>query len=284
VTEQEKNDLYLKYKKRIYFIANRYRFLDPDIEEIAAWGALGFAKALNYHEKNPDLSLDAIIFSRVKIEIFDNLKRDRSNEVSMHAPVAVGKDGEGATLESFLAADEVLVHDELDVARLINKALRKEKKTDREIAADLFLFGLDSSAIAKKYNISKGVITKIKRRSQIKIKKYMADNDIIESTVDYLLVSNNNANKQELKHAEYEAIKKQDYGKLKYITNHYPFLSHRDIAIVLGLKTSSISQLLENKTIGYLKIGEDITVHDQVERYVQKWYPGQAAGQLVVIS
>ncbi|PAF33937.1 hypothetical protein CHH69_18570, partial [Terribacillus saccharophilus] len=99
----------------------------------------------------------------------------------------------------------------------------------------------------------------------------MADNDIIETTVDYLLVSNNNAHKQELKHTEYEAIKKQDYGKLKYIINYYPFLSHRDIAIVLGLKTSSISQLLENKTIGYLKSGEDITVHDEVERYVQKW-------------
>ncbi|PAF34024.1 hypothetical protein CHH69_18035, partial [Terribacillus saccharophilus] len=158
MTEQEKNDLYLKYKKRIYFIANRYRFLDHDIEEIVAWGALGFAKALKYHEENPELPLDAVIFSRVKSEMFENLKRDRSNEVSMHAPVAIGKDGEGATLESFLAADEVLVHNELDVVRLINKALCKEKNTDREIAVDLFLNGLEPSVIAKRYNISKGVI------------------------------------------------------------------------------------------------------------------------------
>jgi RNA polymerase sigma factor (sigma-70 family) len=283
MTEQEKNDLYLKYKKRIYYIANRYHFLDDDIDEIAAWGAIGFVKALNYSEDHPDIPFDALVFSRVKSEIFENYKKDRNKEVSIHAPVSGASEDE-VTLENFLSADEILVHDELDILDLIEKALRHEKKADRQVAIDLFLNGLSQTEVVKKHRISSGVITKLKRRAQIKIKKYLVDNDIIEGTVDYLLVNKKNAAKAQSKPVERQPVRKEDYGKIKYIINNYPFLSNCDLAVILDLESSSISQLLEYKTAGYLKTTEDATVYEEVECYLRKWYPGQAAGQLLVIS
>ncbi|WP_141230053.1 sigma-70 family RNA polymerase sigma factor [Terribacillus saccharophilus] len=282
MTEQEKNDLYQTYKKRIYYMAYRYRFLNREIDEVVGWANIGFVKALNYFEQNPDVPFGSIVYGYMKDEIFSNMNRPSLKIKSLQSSIGNVKGDEGSSLETMIASEEM--QNEIDIEGLFENALTSFADIERKISIDFFLNGLSPTELAKKHRVSRTWITKVQRHSRILLKKYLVDNDIIGETVDYLMATKQPKELENRDAREITPVKKRDYGKIKYILHNYPFLGHRDIAIILKLKTSSISVLLEFSTVGYLKCGEDCSVHDQVERYVQKWYPGQAAGTLEIVN
>jgi RNA polymerase sigma factor (sigma-70 family) len=282
MTEEEKNDLYQQYKKRIHYLAYRYKYISSDTDDIVGWANVGFVKAMNYWEQNREIPFGTIVYVYMKKEIFENMRRPALKVTSLQAPVKAGKNEEGSALESLIASEEM--QNEINIEDLFEKALTSFADIEKDISADFFLNGLSPGDIAKKYRVSRAWITKVQRQSRILLKKYLVDNDIVGDTVDYLVATKQPKENENRDTGVISPIKKNHYGKIKYIVHMYPFLSHRDIAIILKLKTSSIAQLLEYKTVGYLKSGGDESVHEQVERYVRKWYPSYRASEVSLLK
>ena len=71
------------------------------------------------------------------------------------------------------------------------------------------------------------------------------------------------------------AMKSENYAKLKYVNETFPFLRQKDMANILGVAASQISMAL--KTSNYKVAKADPSIQEHAENYVKKYYPDKAA-------
>src|SRR5699024_10943143 len=96
MTDDEKNLLFEKHKRIIYYVTNRYKNMDTHIGESKAWGYLGFAEAVNAYQRKPEAKLVPLIFSKVRTQINTGARKHRitKNDISLQAKAFEGKDGQ----------------------------------------------------------------------------------------------------------------------------------------------------------------------------------------------
>src|SRR5690625_3796748 len=181
LSDCEKHELYLKHKGIVFDVANRHRYLDKEIEDIRGWGFIGFVEAINYYEKNPQISFQAIAYGRVRMEILKNYRKRRSENknISLQEEIFTGKDGSGKTLEEYIPHDNQLTYDDKDIVKMINEAIFEESAKNKNVVMDYLIAGKDIGQIAQEHGIPRQQVNKIQRQGMALIKRYLVNNDII---------------------------------------------------------------------------------------------------------
>lgn len=280
LSDDEKNALVLKYQKIVFWMANRYRFFDPEIEEVQAWCFLGLAKAINTYEENPDRDFPTLAFPIIKTEIYSQYKKKRVllNEKSLDEKVLAGKDGKGQTLGELLPDNHSIMFDENDIQSMVEEAIFEESVVNQKIILDWLLTQKELEDIAKEHTVSLTIVKRTVRRGQILIKQYLVNNDII---LDYLNHPSQDREKPPRKCVN-NKISPNDYGKIKYIKRNFPYLSVADIATLLDTSSLYINELLNYRPTTYISAQVDESIGQVVLEYVKNKYPERIPGEVVI--
>jgi uncharacterized protein Smg (DUF494 family) len=284
LSDEEKNEMVKKYRNLVYYFSYRYRFFDQDPEEVEGWAFLGLAKAIKYYEDNPSIEFEAIVFSKIKKEIFSQYSKNRNSKskaiTSLQKVIMNGQENGETTLEHFLVDEDQPYIDAENIKQIIEEALFEESDIYRKINLDFLLTNKDAKDIASENGISYLKFKKIQRRGQSLIKNYLINNDII---LDYLGHPDEKQIK-ERKIINHRMITPEDFGKIKYIRKSFPFLNENDISIILNTSSYMIAQLLDYPTSTYIKTSLDDSISKEALRYCQRKYPERIPGPIVVHS
>lgn len=280
LSEEEKNILVSKHKNIVQYMANRYRFFDTEIEELIGWGYVGMAQAINQYDEDRSINLTDRIFLRIKGEIYRQYsKRTKpKTEVSIYEEVFSGIEGDELTIAETLADENQLIFNGFDMRKMIEEALFEESDLFKKNNIDWFIGSKSIKEIAKESGLSETLVKRSHRRGQTLIKLHLVNNGVI---FDY--VSHPSEEKiKEKKIINHKDLNPEEYGKIKYITKSYPFLSINDIALLLNTSSYLISQLLDYPTTTYIKARMDNSIKEKVLRYCKKKYPERLPGPVVI--
>jgi hypothetical protein len=279
-TEDEKNEIFLKYKKILYSVAYRYRHFDRDIEEVRSWGAVGFAESINYYEKHSETPFPTIAFSRIKSAIVKNYIKNQlyNNKSNIQESAVQGKNGDMKSLEEFLVSDEITLT-ERDLYKIFEEALFEEVAASRNVTIGFFLENRELIELAKENHINLAIAKRYCRRGQTLIKSYLVNNDII---VDFLMhPSEKDILRKKIK--KHKPVNSDDFGKIKYLRKFYQYLSLNDIAIILRTSSYAIKSIVEDyPTAEYLKSSVDSSVEKDAIKYIRRWYPEKLASEVTI--
>jgi RNA polymerase sporulation-specific sigma factor len=279
LSEQEKNELVMKYKRIVYYIGNRCDFLDKDKEEIIGWGFYGLAKAINDFEKDRDICLEAVIFSKIKSEVFRHYSQNRrpKSEVSLHLDFNSGKDGNSRTLEDLIASENQLSFTLNEIRNMIEEAIFEEKPKNKKIILDWLFAEKSIDEIAKESGISQTLVKRTQRRGHALIKQYLINNDVILEN----LLDPSEEQKKEKKTTNCKKISSFDYGKLKYMQKNFPFLNVNDLAQIMCASSYEIMKLFDYPTSEYVRVSADQSIHEKVIMYIKRKYPERLPGEVI---
>lgn len=277
LSEEEKNELVLKYKGIVHYYANRYRFFDPEIDEVKAWGYLGLAKVIHRYENESDIEIEAIVFSTIRKEILGQYTKNRrpKSEGSLQQVMFAG-DSSDLTLESLIADDSITIS-KFDIRMLIEDALIMESEQFKRIIMDYLFTTKDDEQIIEENNVSQIVASRTRRRGRALIKQYLVNNGII---LDHLITPDHEKGKMISNH---EGILSSEFGKIKYIKKYYSFLNENDIATLVNASPYMVSNLLDYPSAKYLQTGTDDSVEEKVIHYCQRKYPGRLPSGVITI-
>ena len=277
LSEEEKNELVLKYKGIVHYYGNRYRFFDPEIDEVKAWGYLGLAKAIHRYENELDVEIKTIVFSTIRKEILGQYNKNRrpKSESSLQQVTFAG-DSSDLTLESLITDDSITIS-EHDIRMLIVDSLIMESEQFKKIVMDYLFTPKDVEKIAEENNVSQIMAGRTRRRGRALIKQYLVNNGII---LDHLLTPDHEKGKMISNH---EGILSSEFGRIKYIKKYYSFLNENDIAALVNASPYMISNLLDYPSAKYLQTGTDDSVEEKVIHYCQRRYPGRLPSEVITI-
>jgi hypothetical protein len=280
-SENEKNELVMKHQNKVFFVANRLRYFDPDIEEIKGWGFVGFTIAINQYEKNRDQDFESLVFQLVKKEIFNQYrekKRERpKSQRNMEDTIFTGNDGSTVTIGDFLPDDGFSLN-EKDIVRMVEEALFEETVLNKKINMEWLFTPKEIEVIAVENQMSRTQISRTIKRGQALIKNYLVNNDIIS---DYLFHPSEERIKEK-KIINHNPVPEKDYGKIKYMRVFYPYLTVNDIAAVMNTSSYLIVTLLDYPTVAYISVSTDDSIKEKVLRYCKKKYPERLPGPVVI--
>jgi hypothetical protein len=283
LSDEEKNELVLKNLKIVIYSANKFRFLDPDLEELKGWSYLGLAEAIKYYEEHREEDFANIAFKKTRYEIIKHYSKKnyrylQQRTISLQSKNNKGNDdGEELTLEGSISDENSILFSEKDIKRMIEEALFEEPINYKKINMDWLFSQKEMKDISKKYKVTLVNIRKILRRGQALIKNYLVNNDII---IDYLSHPSEEKKKEE-KIFNHREILPEDLGKVKYIVKNYPDLEVNDIAFVLNTSAYMIFKLLEYPTTAYVRALPDESIKGNVLRFIQRKYPGRLPSPVV---
>ena len=305
LTEQEKTDLFNEYKKIVYSVAHRYRFLDTVFDDIAGWGFVGFVIAINRYEKllmesnekkiegaeessaTDTLEFRQILYFEVKAEILRNYrgKPSENSMTSLQGGIYEGEGESSITLDMALVEDRRLEFSEGEILSLMGNALNKETKVDREITIAFYMRNKTIGELSKEFNQSQTYISRTAKRGQAVIKKYLKDHDIlIENTSEESRRPNSiEARKPKKRIQTYNPIKDVDYGKVKYLISNYPFLSIDEMAKLVNVSPFSLLELLSFPTVKFSGAGSDDSIEIEAKKYVDLLYPERIPSEVITI-
>jgi DNA-directed RNA polymerase specialized sigma24 family protein len=280
LSEDEKEKLVLEHKNIVNMVANKYRFFDSEKDEIRGWGYLGLAMAISIYDQDREHNFLSLAYTKVKLEIINQYRKREHfrNEISLQTPLALNEDGSSKTLEEFLVNEEQLSFSEKEIRAFIEEALFEETELNRKINMDWLMTVKEIEDIAIEYGISKAQVKRTQRRGQALIKTYLISNDII---LDYLMYPSEER-KQQIKIINHREVTSEDYGKIKYIFRHFPFLKLNDIALILNTSSYAIQQIIDYPSSTYIGAYPDIAINEKVLNYCKKKYPDRLPGPVVV--
>lgn len=273
VTEEDKNELYIRYKRIVFYVANNYRHLDSaDIEEIRGWGFVGFVEELNKYAEVANETdeliepserhtlFPSIAFPLIRGAIRDQYLKRSSEKGHVSLDSTIDYEDSSALLSETIAYEKRLDYRLCDIVNLLREALKQLPIIDRKTVT-YNLMGDDSLwEFSKKFKKPKPYITRAIRRGQALIKKYLADMDIIveQSYADL---------KPVITLRLYKSLSKDEYRKFKYIRTKYPFLSVNQIAEFLDIHPYTLLETPNYPTYEYRRVGIDETIEEEVYKY-----------------
>ncbi|WP_342432626.1 hypothetical protein [Neobacillus sp. FSL H8-0543] len=282
-SNEEKNDIVLKYQKIVIYSANKFRFLDPDLEEIKGWSYLGFAEAIQYFEENREEDFAEIAFKKIRSEIVKHYSKKNNRflqqrTISLQSQINNSKDdGDELTLEGTISDENSIFIDDKDIRKMIEEALFEEPVIYKKINMDWLLSQKELNDISKEYKVTLVNIRKILRRGQALIKSYLVNNDII---LDYLSFPSEIRKKEE-KIINHKIVSPEDLGKIKYIIKNFPELEVNDIAMIINTSAYMVFKLLEYPTASYVRASPDDSIREKTMRYCKKKYPERLPGKVI---
>lgn len=279
LTDEEKNNLVLKNKGIIIYMANKYRSLD-EFEELEAWCNLGFSKAINKHKIDSSINFASTAFREIKSTIIQHYYRSRKEskcKTSLNEPLFTSPDGSEFTLEDSVSED-IFRFNENDIIDMLGQSLFEEQGVEKNITIDYLMQGKTIQKLSRENDMTALQIRRIVRRGIDLIKIYLSNNDIIS---DFLLYP---TEEKQIKNREYKKVTKNDCEKIKYIRRGYPGISINDIAILTGVESYVIQNLIDFPTGVYLRSMPDNSIKEKVEQYYSEKFPERVPGEVIIIN
>lgn len=164
--------LYLKNKRLMYHIANKFSNLRFEYDDFIGCGDLAFTKA--FKSFNPDKCKWATYFSRIMVNEILIMNRKRNKEVSLiflDTVVCKDMDFNILTIQDVIKSKEDVAEEVVNKVTLeeILKSLRGTKTLKLEVFK-LYLQGVKQREIARKFNISQSYVSRVIKRMNINIK------------------------------------------------------------------------------------------------------------------
>lgn len=273
LTDTEKNEIVEKHKKIVFYMAQKYRNLDTELEEVQSWCFLGLAEAIYKYERNPEHSLSYYAFSAIKTRIFREYKKYKlfNTDISLQDTI-VHSDSE---LGQFIAHEDVYIS-EHDIYSLIEEALFEETELNRSITIDYITSDATVDELCKKYKISSAKVKHAYNRGLTLIKQHLINNDIISD-----FPNEPKTNKKDKKTKGIKEIKPSEYGKLRYLRMTFPQLTNNDIAEILNTSSYVIDQLVNYPTASYMTATIDRSIHQKAVEYMKDKYPEKLPSDVI---
>lgn len=277
LTEDEKDSLVEEHKGIVYHMANKYRYLDNDIEEVRAWCYLGMAMAIDEYDKDREHSFAPIAFTQIKLVIYGHFfnKNRKQIEDNLDAPAFTGQDGDVLTLGDMIP-DDNYHYSEKDIVHMIDDALSEQPTLHKELTIDYFINDKDFLYLVKASGMNtlniKRTINKCKRL----IKTYLVNNGIISAYLLYPI------KEYEFKNHVYEKVTKEESAKIKYVRKHYEQLNINDIANLMNLDPYVVLQVVSYPTREYIRCVPDETIRHKADQYCIENYPEQVPSEVKV--
>lgn len=277
LSEVKKNELAEKYQGIVHYYGNRYRFFDPEIEEVKAWGFLGLAKAINRYETDLDFDIEKVIFTTIRKEILSQYTKDKHRRPNSESSLQQVAGGTNDLTYERTIVDDSMNFDEHDIYKLVEDALITESEQFKRIIMDYLFTPKEVEQIAEENNVSQMIASRTRRRGRALIKQYLVNNGII---LDHLITPNHEKGK---KISNHEGILSSEFGKIKYIRKYYQFLNADDIANLIDASSYMVLNLLDYPTATYLRARPDDSIKEKVIQYCMKQYPGRLPSEVVTI-
>lgn len=275
LSEEEKTNLVLDHKRIIYYMANRYRFIENDFDEAIGWCYLGMANAIAEYQQDTSEEFSDIAFREIS-KVLKNAyfkTSQRYEYSSLDEPV---KGYDDLTLGDSLTTESDF-YDAQDIYRMIDEALFEEEIESKEMLLDYLIEEISMNEISDKRNHRLPYVRRVIRRSIELLRLYLLNNDIIS---EYLLYPSTEGHKIK----EYKPLDNIDRGRIKYLNKAYPFLRAYDLGIILNIDAQSIATVVDYPTSSYVRAIPDETIEKQAIEYCKQNYYERLPGELVVYN
>lgn len=147
-------------------------------EDLISIGTIGLIKAVNTFQPGKGVRLATYAAKCVQNEILMHLRmiKKNKNDVSLHEPIGVDKDGNEITLIDILGSDPEKVFDEVELILLeekLKRVLKKLKSRERKVL--ILRYGLGGrkrytqKEVAKDLGISRSYVSRIEKKILLKV-------------------------------------------------------------------------------------------------------------------
>lgn len=275
LSEEEKTKLVNDHKKIIYYMANRFRFYEEDVDEILGWCYLGIAVAISKYESDPTVEFSELVFKEIRRVVYAEYNK-ASNKRSISSLDEPIYGDEELTLGLLLGVEEYH-YGEQDIEQMVIDATILEKEIDRDIIYSYFIDDKSVNELAEKYNLRLPYIKRVTNRGIDLLRTYLFNNDIISEFLLY-------PEQKEYTIQRHPVVKNEVYGKIKYLNRTYPFLSTRCIASIMGIDTYNVSVIVDYPNVSYIKALPDDELDRKAQTYIKEHYPYMLPSQVEVIK
>ncbi|NLC10707.1 MAG: sigma-70 family RNA polymerase sigma factor, partial [Firmicutes bacterium] len=146
--------------------------------DLISIGTIGLIKAVNTFKPGKGVRLATYAAKCVQNEILMHLRmiKKNKNDVSLHEPIGVDKDGNEITLIDILGSDPEKVFDEVELILLeekLKRVLKKLKSRERKVL--ILRYGLGGrkrytqKEVAKDLGISRSYVSRIEKKILLKV-------------------------------------------------------------------------------------------------------------------
>ncbi|MDO9536302.1 MAG: RNA polymerase sporulation sigma factor SigK [Bacillota bacterium] len=159
-------------------VVKKFESLPEDKEDLISIGTIGLIKAINTFDSTKGARLATYAAKCVENEILMHIRARKKNrqEVSIHEPIGVDKDGNEICLEDILGSSPEGVLDEVELILLNEKLKRVIKKLQaRERKVLIMRYGLEGKKrytqkdVAGELGISRSYVSRIEKKILFKI-------------------------------------------------------------------------------------------------------------------
>ena len=185
--DEEAKEILIKHNLRLVaHVAKKYaNFGDND--ELISVGSLGLIKAVSTYRQNKGTGLATYASRCIENEILMTLRatKKHKNNISLHEPIGIDKDGNELTVIDMIADDRDVIEDvERDILMERLRHITKECLDDREYEIIKHRYGLEGNValtqreIAKIFDISRSYISRIEKKALEKIRVHVSREEL----------------------------------------------------------------------------------------------------------
>lgn len=189
---KEQNDIEARNKliehnlRLVAHIVKKYENTLDEKDDLLSIGTIGLIKAIDTFNDNKGTKLATYAARCIENEILMHLRsnKKRRNEVSLHDPIGFDKEGNKITLIDVLQDENKEIIEEVMFKEDVSNVLELlPELSDREKEIIIRRFGLNhrkpetQRQIAKSLNISRSYVSRIEKRTLMKLYRILSNND-----------------------------------------------------------------------------------------------------------
>jgi RNA polymerase sporulation-specific sigma factor len=185
--DEEAKEILIKHNLRLVaHVAKKYaNFGDND--ELISVGSIGLIKAVTTYRQNKGTGLATYASRCIENEILMTLRatKKHKNNISLHEPIGVDKDGNELSVIDMIADDRDVIEEvERDILMDRLRVITKECLDEREYEIIKFRYGLEGNSaltqreIADMFDISRSYISRIEKKALEKIRNHVTKEDL----------------------------------------------------------------------------------------------------------
>jgi RNA polymerase sporulation-specific sigma factor len=274
--------LYLKNKKFIHHLANKYFSMGFTRDDIVSFCNTGYMKA--YRSFDPSKGFLWITYASRCMEneiMMENrkVKRERLTLSTSMAAKTSEKDGNELTIGDLITNDEdvEILNDEIAAINEVFGIYLKKEQNERllYIFNEYFLKGRLQADIAAELNISQSIISRGYKKIVEKLRIIAVSINLIPSATIAKPI------KKIRTEVHLSPPQKQ---QIYYVLVNYPELGTKAVAAIVGTDHVATSLYIHRINIAYyVSIVADDSIEDEVQKYLQEYYPERMPSEVALV-
>lgn len=166
----------------VVYISRRFENTGVNLEDLISIGTIGLIKAISTYRRDKNIKLATYASRCIENEILMHIRKiaGQKAEISLDEPINMDYDGNELLLSDVLGTDENVVtghlEDDVDL-HILRQALEQLPDRERLIISMRFGLGgmqeLTQKEVAQKLGISQSYISRLEKRTMLKLKKEM---------------------------------------------------------------------------------------------------------------